>query len=240
MSILLVFDILRVQQGLQMNSQLPKSRLTRMPGIANLATTSHFQRNMPVVSAGLRGEIVSSSATTSFELPALDSHRAGLKGSSPTLTLASHALEVHGTCRPDTRRVTYQDTDAVTPTVSSKHPAWQHQQCHTIVYGLVIPVCRLHCGLQGSGYGPPTLVPKPKTHKSANIAVDARSLVQTMQGFPYDLRRSGVEASRLMGLSVDDEDLSQSQESSDQRQLTLSRSNAGRSRVRWADICSKQ
>lgn len=181
-------------------------RLTRMPGIASLATTGHFRRDMPVVSAGLRSETVSSSATPPSE------PRHGETGEGQLVEL---------------------ENDIRTSTVTSKLLTCEHQQSHAIAYGRLIPVCiRTGCGLQGSSFNSPTPAPRPAMHISANLTTGAGALVQTMQGFPYDLRRSRVEASRLMGLSPEDEDFSKSQDSFKQRQLTLLRSNAGRSRTR--------
>lgn len=216
-----------------------KPGLTRMPRIANLAATDHFHKDKPAVPAGLPTETVSLSSETSAGLQSSDDYRVEATNSSPPLALVDNqpARRITHSARPQhehlrARQLVISGTDAKTNVQtsreSSKASACQHQQCHTIVYGHLVPGC-MRCRFRGSSFVPATSARKVPTHGKAAIEVGARPLLHIMQGFPYDLRRSGVEASRLMNLDLEDEEVSQSDRSFDQRQPTVLRVGAGRS-----------
>jgi hypothetical protein len=106
-------------------------------------------------------------------------------------------------------------------------PTCTHYQSHAVIRGRAVPVC-LHCSDYKATFHAPQSSTVLHSSTDAKIAVGARPLLHTMQGFPCDLRCSGVEASRRMKLPLEAEDTDQMQGSSGQRQLTLSRSNAQR------------
>jgi len=96
---------------------------------------------------------------------------------------------------------------------ASDSPLCLHRCSHAFVQGHWIPVC-LRCGDPEKSEGQ-LAVASPSDNNasvSTTIAVGARPVLYTMQGFPFDLRRSGVEASRLMGWSVEREDLDRCQD----------------------------
>jgi hypothetical protein len=74
----------------------------------------------------------------------------------------------------------------------------QHRRSHTILQGRLIPCC-VYCKTPKVVRSAPPSSPKPMTPTSVTISVGARPLLHTMQGFPFDFRRSDVEASRLIG-----------------------------------------
>lgn len=76
---------------------------------------------------------------------------------------------------------------------------------HVIIYGQLISISNVQTGERGTLADesiPPTAKVSPQHY--ATITVGARPLLQTCQGFPFDLRRSRPEASRLINLSMDD------------------------------------
>lgn len=213
--------------------------LTRMPRIANLAATSHFHRKKPAVPAGLSNKTVLLSSETSARLQDLADYRVKPTNSPPPLALVDNqpARRLTHSARPQhehlgSRQLDISETDArtnvKTSRVSSKASACQHQQCHVVVYGHLVPGC-MRCKFRGSSFVPATSARKTTTHEKAAFEVGARPLLHIMQGFPYDLRRSGVEASILMKLDLKGEEVSQSAGFSGQRQPTVLRVGAGRS-----------
>lgn len=91
------------------------------------------------------------------------------------------------------------------PALVAKPPAaaneCQHRRSHAIVQGRMIPFCsRCRRPRQNDDDGSFATFPSSATRSGATIAVGARPLLHTIQDFPFDLRRSRVEASRLMKL----------------------------------------
>lgn len=76
-------------------------------------------------------------------------------------------------------------------------PTCQHRRSHAVVQGRLIPFC-LRSGDPNERDTSPAPLPSSSTCAEKTIAVGARPVLQTMQGFPFDLRRSRVEAGRLM------------------------------------------
>jgi len=76
----------------------------------------------------------------------------------------------------------------------SDSPLCLHRRSHALVQGRWIPIC-LRCGDPQVSEGP-LAIASPSTANNAcvstTIAVGARPVLYTMQGFPFDLRRSGV------------------------------------------------
>ena len=93
------------------------------------------------------------------------------------------------------------------PTTSSLHarpglavvhdPTCRHRRSHVVVQRRLIPFC-LRCGDPNEIDNSPAPFPSSSTCAGTTIAVGARPVLQTLQGFPFDLRRSRVEAGRLM------------------------------------------
>jgi hypothetical protein len=106
-------------------------------------------------------------------------------------------------------------------------PICDHRQSHAVIRGRAMPVC-LHCSDYKATFHAPQSSTVLPSSTDAKIVVGARPLLHTMQGFPFDLRCSGVEASRLMNLPLEIEEGDQMQGRFGQRQLTLSRSHARR------------
>jgi hypothetical protein len=125
-------------------------------------------------------------------------------------------------------------TDGRQCSPTSDLPTCTHYQSHAVIRGRAVPVC-LHCLDYEANFHAPQSSTVLPSRTDAKIAVGARPLLQTMQGFPFDLQRSGVEASRRLELPLEAEEADQMQGSLVQRHLTLSRSNAqqlGTRRVR--------
>jgi len=106
--------------------------------------------------------------------------------SLPTQTSPSHEVTGH----PQPTRPTL---DARSASATSNSPL-------NIVQGRFIPFC-VRCGDPNKSGGVPSsasgLNAGLSTNADTTIAVGAQPLLCTMQGFPFDMRRSRVEASRL-------------------------------------------
>lgn len=239
LSISTIYDTRNIQEGLQMSCRSREPGLTHMPRIANLAATNHFHKEKPAVPEGLPTETVPLSSETSASLQSSDDYRVEPTNTSPQLVLVDNQparRPTHG-ARPQHEHLGPKQlvisgsnarTNVKTSRVSSKASACQHQQCHTIVYGHLVPGC-MQCRFRGSSFVPATSARKVPSYEIAAIEVGARPLLHTMQGFPYDLRCSGVEASRLMNLDLEGEEVSRSDGSFDQRPPTVLRVGAGSS-----------
>jgi hypothetical protein len=81
--------------------------------------------------------------------------------------------------------------------VVGNDPTCRHRRSHAVVQGRLIPFC-VRCGDPNEIDTSPASLPSSSTCAKKTIAVGARPVLQTMQGFPFDLRRSRVEAGRLM------------------------------------------
>jgi len=79
----------------------------------------------------------------------------------------------------------------------SNDPTCRHRRSHAFVQGRWIPFC-LSCGDDKKTKDPLAVACASSVDAKTRIAVGARSVLETMHGFPYDLRRSPVEAGRLM------------------------------------------
>lgn len=134
-------------------------------------------------------------------------------------------------------RIRRKDVERRKPTVPPLHArarstasdisVCQHPRSHPIVQVRMTPYC-LQCGDQQTSHYVPASSPMPTTHEYATIAVGARPLLHTIEGFPFDLRCSGAEASKLLELPVELDEIDQTPGSFGHRQLALSRSNAQR------------
>lgn len=202
-----------------------KPTLTRMPKIAHLATAVRFTRTLPTVSARMVGRAVSRPTQTApdHKTALCNQHAAPSPDAKPALTVAnnptcqhrrSHAF-VQGRWLPfclkhdDAKRrddlpaITlspnlYAKTMAARPTlVVSDDPTCEHLRSHAVVQGRWSPVC-VRCGYSEKRGMPSAVASSQKADAKTTIAVGARPVLQTMQGFPFDLRRSRVEAGRLM------------------------------------------
>jgi hypothetical protein len=144
-----------------------KPALTRMPKIACLATAARFTRTLSPVSAHIPGHAVSQPTQT---VPA---HNTTLCIQLPTPSLNLRpALSV------------------------SNDPACRHRRSHAFVQGRWIPFC-LSCGDNKKRDESPAVASSGDVKVKTTVAVGARPVLQTMHGFPFDLRRSRVEAGRL-------------------------------------------
>jgi hypothetical protein len=116
---------------------------------------------------------------------------------------------------------------SVADPMTSYPPTCNHHQSHAIIRGRALPVC-LRCSDHKASFHASSCSTDQTSYEDAKIAVVARPLLHTMQGFPFDLRCSGFEASRLLRLPLEAEEVEQMRGGFGQRQLTLSRSNAQR------------
>jgi len=145
-----------------------KPTLTRMPKITCLTTASHFTRTLPTGSARVSDQTVSRPTQT--------------PSSSEPTSRTQPATPPAGT-RP-------------VPEMSER-VVRQHRRSHAIVHGRLIPFCFM-CGGRKEVDGSRASSEAPSADAQATSAVSERPALHTIQGFPYDLRRSRVEASRLM------------------------------------------
>jgi hypothetical protein len=154
--------------GDHLASSTRKPALTRMPKIAGLATAVRFTRTLPTVSARVPSHTVSRPTQT---VPA---HNTTLCIQLPTPSLNPRpALSV------------------------SNDPTCQHRRSHAFVQGRWIPFC-LSCSDDKKTDDSPTVTSSQDLKVKTTITIGAFPVLQTMQGFPFDLRRSRVEACRLM------------------------------------------
>jgi hypothetical protein len=142
--------------------------LTRMPKIECLATTRRIIRVLPSVSARVSDQAVSPPAQTST------SHETTRRQQLATPTV-----------------------NASSASAANDSPLCPHRRSHAIVQGRFIPFCS-RCGDPNKSDDAIFTSSGQNTEANATIAVGARPLLNTMQGFPFDLRRSRVEAGRLM------------------------------------------
>jgi hypothetical protein len=159
--------------------------LTRMPAFANLAAVTCFHRTKPDVSGRLLSTSVSSLSLFATEDSSYDESHSEGRRSSPTLTLVQIRQPAHQNSRTANIRLT--------SAVNADSP---YRRTHAIVYGQLVTVL-LPTGDRGSndiGFAS-----SRTTITDATIAVGARPLLHTAQGFPFDLRRSRVEAGIVGG-----------------------------------------
>jgi hypothetical protein len=97
----------------------------------------------------------------------------------------------------DYQRPTTPTLDARSASATSNSPQCPHRRSHAIVQGRFIPFC-LRCGDPNKSDGVPFSSSGLNAGLAMHVAVGARPLLCTMQGFPFDMRRSRVEASRLI------------------------------------------
>lgn len=156
-----------------------------MPAFANLASVTYFQRTNPRVSGRLLSTSVSSlSSLETKTCPYEESHSEGRR-SSPT-------LPIDQSCQPDRRA----PSTANIPRTSHVNTESPYRRTHAILHGQLITVV-FPPGRRGSDDKVPE-TPR-NMFADATIAVGARPLLHTAQGFPFDMRRSQVEASRVDG-----------------------------------------
>jgi hypothetical protein len=78
-----------------------------------------------------------------------------------------------------------------------------HRRTHAITFGKLIPV--VFRSRRSGSLGADDKVPAPQqnTFTIATIAAGARPMLHTAQGFPFDMRRSRVEAGRVGGAPLE-------------------------------------
>lgn len=203
-----------------------RSVLTRMPKIACLASAGSFTRTLPTISPVPRPPQTSPSSNTTLcnqlVTPSLDARPVLAVSNGPTAQhRRSHAL-VQGRWIPfclrcgdakekdeppavaPSQNAPTLCTQLTTPSPDMRHklavsndPTCQHRRSHAFVQGHWIPFC-LSCGDDKNGGNTPAIASSQNTDASPTNAGSALPMLHTMQGFPFDLRRSRVEASRLM------------------------------------------
>ena len=203
-----------------------RSVLTRMPKIACLASAGSFTRSLPTVSAVRPPTLTSPCCNTTLSnqlvTPCLDARPVLAVSNDPTSQhRRSHAL-VQGRWIPFCLRcgnakerdeppavpsspnapilcnqLTTPSPDARPKLAVSNDPACKHRRSHAFVQGRWIPFC-LSCGDDKKRGNTPAIASSQGTDANPTIAVGALPVLHTMQGFPFDLRRSRVEAGRLM------------------------------------------
>lgn len=203
-----------------------RSVLTRMPKIAYLASGGSFTRTLPTVSVVRSPTQTSPSCNTTLcnqlATLSLDARPVLAVSNDPTAQhRRSHAL-VQGRwisfclkCGDAKERdeppaiapnqnaptlctqLTTPSPDARPKLAVSNDPACKHRRSHAFVQGRWIPFC-LSCGDGKEGGNTIAIASNQSTDANPTIAVSALPVLHTMQGFPLDLRRSRVEAGRLM------------------------------------------
>lgn len=205
--------------------------LTSMPKTACLATAGRFSRTLPTVSAHNVAPVVSQSTQTSpssnttlrnqFTTPFLEARPVLAVSNDPTCQhQRSHAI-VQGRLIPFCLRcgdatgrdespagassqnvhalsnqLTRPSRDVGPALVVVNDPRCQHRRSHAHAQGRWISIC-LRCGDEN----------KIENSASSSSRVGALPILHTMQGFPFDLRRSQVEAGRLMESHAEHVDL---------------------------------
>lgn len=218
-------SINRVRQtyeGALLSTSTRRPALTRLPKTTCLATAGRFCRTLPTVSAQVAAPVVSPPTQTSpscnttlrnqLTTPSPDARP--VLAVSNDLTFQhrrSHAL-VQGRLVPFCLRcgdakerdespavAASQNAPALsnqlsTPSLDARpalvvvnDPNCQHRRSHAHAQGRWISTC-LRCGDDR----------EIKNPSASSSRVGALPMLHTMQGFPFDLRRSQVEASRLM------------------------------------------
>ena len=97
----------------------------------------------------------------------------------------------------------YDSSTANTQLAPAVNADFPDRRTHTIVYGRLIPVV-IRPGRSLGSNGQNLAAPR-NTLTNATIAVGARPLLHTAQDFPFDLRRSQVEAGRVSGAPLESE-----------------------------------
>lgn len=156
-----------IHGGSHLATSTHKPALSRMPKIACLATAVCFTRALTTVSARIPSHAVSQPAHT---LPVYK------------ITLCN---------QPTTSSVDFRPALAV-----SNDPTCRHRRSHAFVKGRWIPFC-LRCGHDKKTDDSPAVVSSLNVDAKTIVAASSQAVLQTMQGFPFDLRRSRVEAGRL-------------------------------------------
>ena len=208
-------------EGDQLATPALKPVLTRKPKIACLATAGHFTRTLPAVSAHVAAPVVSQPTKTSqirdstvrnqLTMPSPDARLVlAISNDSTCQHRRSHAI-VQGRLVPfclrcgdsrdkDNPLVVPSGQNAprlcsqlITPSqdvrpalVVVNDPSCQHRRSNAFAQGRWISIC-LKC--------------------RDDKKMSALPMLHTMQGFPFDLRRSQAEASRLMKWSMEPVDL---------------------------------
>jgi hypothetical protein len=163
--------------------------LTRMPAFANLASVTYFHRTKPGVSGRLLSTSVSS--LSSFETKDCPYDESQEEGRRSSLTLPLVQIRQPAQHHPSIPNI------RLTSAVNADFP---YRRTHAIVYGQLVTVL-LPTGSRGSNDR--VSAPSRTTFTGATIAVGARPLLHTAQGFPFDLRRSRVEAGMVSGAPLE-------------------------------------
>jgi hypothetical protein len=164
--------------------------LTRMPAFANLAAVTYFHRTKPDVSGRLLRASVSSLSSFATKDDSYDESQEEGRRSSPTLPLVQSRQPAHHDPRTSHIRLT-----------SAVNADFPYRRTHAIVYGQLVTVL-LPTGSRGSNDG--VIASSRTTCTGATVvAVGARPLLHTAQGFPFDLRRSRFEAGRVSGAPLE-------------------------------------
>lgn len=221
----------QTHEGSLLATSTRKPALTRMPKTACLATAGRFSRTLPTVSAHNAAPVVSQPTQTSptsnttlrnqFTTPSPEARPVLAVSNDPTCQhRRSHAI-VQGRLIPFCLRcgdvkgreespagassqnvhalsnqLTRPSRDVRPALVVANDPRCQHRRSHAHAQGRWISIC-LRCG-DGN---------KIENSASSSSRVGALPMLHTMQGSSFDLRRSQVEASRLMESHAEPVDL---------------------------------
>jgi hypothetical protein len=163
--------------------------LTRMPAFANLASVTYFHRTKADVSGRLLSTSVSSLSSFATKDSSYDKSHSEGRRSSPTLPLVQIRQPAHHD--PSTPNI------RLTSAVNADIP---NRRTHAITYGQLVTVL-FSTGSHGSN--DIVFASSPTTFTGAAVAAGARPLLHTAQGFPFDMRRSRVEAGRVDGAPLE-------------------------------------
>lgn len=94
-------------------------------------------------------------------------------------------------------QLTMPSRDVRPALVVVNHPMCQHRRSHAHAQGRWISIC-LRCSDDEKIENPLAVASSQDADANTTIAASALPMLHTMQGFPFDLRRSQPEASRLM------------------------------------------
>jgi hypothetical protein len=163
--------------------------LTRMPAFANLASVTYFHRTKPDVSGRLLSASVSPPSSFATKDSSYDESHSEGRRSSPTLPLFQSLQPA----QHDTRTANIRLTSAV-------NADFPFRRTHAVVYGQLVTVLLPTRNRESND----TVFASPRSLSTdATIAVGARPLLHTAQGFPFDLRRSRIEAGRVGGAPLE-------------------------------------
>jgi hypothetical protein len=140
------------------------------------------------------------SSRTLLATESLSTHHSSLSSRSGSASSSAHETS-NATDKANPRDHSPSTTNVrLTSAINADFP---HRRTHAIVFGKLIPVV-FRSGRSGSLVSDDKVpAPQQNTFTIATIAAGARPMLYTAQGFPFDMRRSRVEAGRVEGAPLE-------------------------------------